>query len=151
MNLEKNEEIIGVIHALQTDVIANIFINKKDIFVKYTPHVPTKKSKNKLKEGMVLFIYESRNLKEIVGKAVIQKIEYLIQKDIIKKYYLRLMISPEKLQEYAGNRRKEKPALVLTLNNITKYKKPIKLDFPITMGGLYVTSNNRREILGDAQ
>ena len=54
----------------------------------------------------------------------------------------------KELIEYAGLKRKDKPALVIIFSNIKQFKKPKQLDFPITMGGLYVTNENKLTVLG---
>lgn len=139
------EEVLGVIFALPREVIDYMFKHEKDVFVKYITHVPSKKTKTRIKEGIKLFVYESRNKKQIVGEAIIKKIEYLVAKEIIEQYSDRLITNLETFQEYTKDR-KDKPLLVLKLDKIREYKIPRTLNFAINMGGLYITKKNKEII-----
>lgn len=143
-NYRENEDepkVLGVIYALPSNVLDRILNKKKNVFIKYTPFQPSKKSKIKLYEGMKLYLYETKANKEILGEAIVDKILFYDFHEIISKYTEKLMLTNEELEEYCGDRY-EKKAMIFILKNIQKYKHPIKIDKNITMGGLYVTEDN---------
>jgi hypothetical protein len=140
--MNDTENIIGVIYALPESVAKSIFLKKKDIFIKYLPHEPTKKTKIKIKKGDKVYIYISNKNKSVGGEAEIKKIEYLDAREILKKYSNRLMISKEDLGKYSTGR-KLKKAQVLEICNIRQYPKEMRVLIPITMQGFYVTDKNK--------
>lgn len=139
------DSIIGVVYPLHKDVIDYMFSNKKDVFVKYTSRTPQKKSNIKIKEGIKLYIYESGGNKSIIGETTIKKYDYLDMQYILDKYLDRLIVSEEDFREYARGR-EEKKALVLELGSLKKYKEPVKLLKPITMAGLHLTEERKKEL-----
>ena len=145
--VEKKDKIEGVIYSLPLDIAMNIFQKGKKIFVKYMPHEPTKKTVLKLKKGMKIYIYISKSNKSVIGEAKIKEIYYMNMQEIIKKFKNNLMISESELILYAEGRENKK-AQVLDLENITVYPKEITVTIPITMGGAYVTSINKRKVFG---
>jgi len=143
----KQEKIEGVIYSLPLEIAMNIFEKNKDVFIKYLPHEPTKKTELRLKKGMKIYIYISKANKSVIGEAKIKEIYYLNLQEIIKKFKSRLMISESELLLYAECRENKK-AQVLDLQNITLYPKEIAVNIPITMGGAYVTSGNKKKVFG---
>src|SRR3989339_2072785 len=114
----------GVIYSLPSDIAMNIFQKKKNVFVKYLSHEPTKKTEIKLIKGMKFFIYTSRANKCIIGEAKIKNIFYKNLSEIIKQFKNRLMLSESEMLLYAEGREYKK-AQVFELQNITLYKKKI--------------------------
>lgn len=139
MDLKK---VYGIILPMSKEFAENIIKLNKTVFVKYTTHEPTKKTKKRLKEGDKFYIYVTGGTKEIIGEADIINCEYLIKQDVLKKYSKSLAISKEQLDKYSKGRENKK-LLVLSLSNVKKYKKPIKLEKPITMTGLYIKEGNK--------
>ncbi|WP_177188057.1 DUF365 domain-containing protein [Methanolobus profundi] len=138
------DSIIGVVFPLHKNVIDFMFSNKKDVFVKYTSRQP-KKTNTIIQEGMKLYIYESGGIKSIIGEAIIKKSQYLDLDSILNSYPERTMVTEEDLKAYAEGR-EEKKALVLELSNLMKYETPVKLLKPITMAGLYLTDERKKEL-----
>ena len=138
---EDEPKVLGVIYTLPSNALSKILDEKKNIFVKYTPFQPSKKSKIKLFEGMKLYLYETKANKEILGEAIVDKIIFCNLQEIVKDYMNKLMLTKNELEEYCRNRY-EKKAMLFILKNIKKYIKPIGIEKNITMGGLYVTSDN---------
>lgn len=138
-------QYVGVIYPLHKHVIDFMFSNKRDVFVKYTSRQPNKKN-IKIHEGMKLFIYESGGSKSIIGEAIIKNIQYLDLYSILNSYPERTMIPEDELKAYAAGR-EEKKALVLELSYLMKYETPVKLLKPITMTGLYLTDERKKELL----
>ena len=139
------DSLIGVIFPLHKNVIDFMFANKRDVFVKYTSHLPLKKANSKIQEGMTLYIYQSGGNKSIVGEALIKKYDYLDMHSILNKYRDRLIISEEDLKTYAQGR-EEKKALILELSDLRRYKNEIKLSKPITMAGLCLSEDRKNEL-----
>ena len=142
------DELIGVIFPLPKDAIDFMFSNNRDVYVKYTSRVPIKKSKMKLKEGITLYIYQSGGNKSVVGEATIKKFDYLDVYTILNEYHGRLMISDDGIKRYAKGRENKK-ALVLELSGLKKYKKERELSKPVTMAGIFLTSENIQELFKD--
>jgi hypothetical protein len=139
------DSIIGVVFPLHKNVIDFMFLNKRDVFVKYTSRPPKNKRQVKIREGMKMYIYESGGSKEIIGEAIINKYDYLDMLSILNTYPERLMIPVEDFKLYAEGR-EEKKALVMELSNLKKYASPMKLLKPITMAGLYLTNDKIKEL-----
>lgn len=142
------EDIIGVIFPLPKDAIDFMFSNNRDVYVKYTSRVPIKKSKMKLKEGITLYIYQSGGNKSVVGEATIKKFDYLDVYTILNEYHGRLMISDDGIKRYAKGRENKK-ALVLELSGLKRYKKERELSKPVTMAGIFLTSEKIQELFKD--
>ncbi len=140
--------IIGVIYPFPEELIDRLFINQKDIFIKYIPHEPTKKSKIKLQSGMKIYFYVPKSKKAIIGEATIEEISYMKIKDILKNYESRIIPTEKKLIEYS-NHRENKKAQVLVLTKVIKYKKDKFININITMAGIYVDSDNKSKIFGE--
>lgn len=138
--------IIGIIFPLPENAINFMFSNKRDVYVKYLTHQLSGKSKIKLKNGLKLYFYQSGGIKSIVGDAIIKKIDFMDSSSIVYKYKGRLMIPDTEFISYI-NGRENKKALVLEFNNLEKYNKPIKLAKPLTMAGIYLTDENKDELL----
>ena len=146
--ISEGEVIEGVLYALPKIVIDRFFLNRKTVFIKYTAHKHSKKSKNRLSKGMKLFFYQSRSNNSVVGEALIKAVCFLNYEEIIKKFPSKIMLSKEELSDYSNNRT-EKLALVLELEHIEKYDKIKKVKKPVTMGGIYVTNVNKRKLFLD--
>jgi len=139
-------EVLGIVYPVSPEVVDNIFNKNKTIFLKFTTHEPTRKTKVRLKEGIKLYFYKSGGEKIIVGEAIISKFDYLLVSEIIRKFRNRMIISEEELMGYSTGR-EQKRILVLKIINPIKYQKPIKQSKPVTMAGLYVTNENKLKIL----
>ncbi len=143
---EELKKVVGVIYAIPSFAVENILNNNKFYFIKYLPHVPSKRSKIKLKEGINIYFYESKANKEIVGEAIISRFEFLKKNELSNEVISNLMISEKELELYS-EAREDKPALIIKLTSVKKYKNPIVLDFVINMGGLLVTNENKNLII----
>ena len=130
-------EITGISYPLRPEHADRLLTMSEAVFMKYTTHgtIPPK-----LKKGMYFFIYQSHSNKEMVGKARIVDFKLMGVKDILEKHEDKLFITKDELMAYSRGR--EKKALVLVLDNIVKYEKPIKLDKCVNMGGKYIHEND---------
>jgi hypothetical protein len=82
-----------------------------------------------------------------VGEANIANIEWLLPAEALEKYPERLFINNDEMMEYSHGRPAGKRLLVLTLEGVKKYSKPIKLEKPITMTGLTLDFHQYKHIL----
>lgn len=140
MGAEDEGQLAGVVYAVPEQIANNILHKRKNIFVKYTAHQATKKSKLKLMKGMKLYLYISKSGRLIFGEAKIKLLFFLDFNEIISKYEKQLMFSAEQFKVYSRGRENKK-AIVMVLSSIRKYLKPVKFTSPVTMGGVYVDSN----------
>lgn len=138
-------EVLGVIYPLPKEVTMELFKAGKNIFVKYLTHEPKRRTINRIKCGITLYIYESGGGKKIIADAVIEKQEYLKITEVLQKYPDRLIIPEHKLKDYIAGR-EMKTLRVLHLGNIRKLKNPLTVIRPVTMAGQYVTKVNYKEI-----
>lgn len=136
--------IIGVIYPISKDVEDRVFNDKKNVFTKYIAHTPSEKT-IRIKSGDKLFFYKSKSGRKVVGESIIDSIEFLNYHQTVKSYSENTIISPEKLKKYS-NGRENKKMLVFHLKKFKKYKNEKTLKKPLTMAGLYVTTNNINKI-----
>lgn len=131
---------IGISFPLRPEHANRLLSMKEVVFLKYTPHetVPLK-----LEKDMYFFIYKSHADKEMVGRAKIVDFGLMDIEDVLEKYEDKLFVSKTELMIYARGRKKK--VLVLVLDNIIKYEKPIRMDKPINMGGKYILEGDIKE------
>lgn len=126
-------DFIGVIFPVPQQFIERFFIDKKNIFVKFSTGESTS-----LKEGQILLFYASYGTKKIVGEGIIKNIEFLKASEVYRKYPNKLFLEKDELFEYAGYRTFKK-MLTIELSNIMKYEEPVITPIPITIAGLQIT------------
>jgi len=136
----KDSNLIGVIYPLHSHIIQRFLNEDKDIFVKYIPRIPKKKSIFKIVPGLKLYFYESVSRKAIVAEGIIKSIEFLDINQVLHLYKIRLMITEEELFKYSKGRNKK--IMVLEIGNIRKLDSLIQIKGRITMVGRYVTKDN---------
>jgi len=145
-----SEEIVGVAYPVPSNLLDRIFKEGKDVFIKHPTCYKQLKPQHK-----VLF-YASHEIKAIVGEATIKNIELMKIKQIYEKYKDRVFITKEEAKEYSKplrlrrqpgvSKTRETKFLVLELQNIKKYVKPVKPKRFITVGGKYVTKREYEKI-----
>lgn len=138
-------EVIGIIYPIPERFSDRLFKGNKDIFVKYTTHEPTKRTKVRIRKGIKLYFYQSGAEKSIIASATIAHFEYLPVAEILSKYAKRLILEDDELKQYSKGRESKK-LLVLELRNLIRYNKPLKMKKPITMAGQYVTLANKNKL-----
>jgi hypothetical protein len=124
-------KIIGIALPIIPEMFNKLKERDKTIFFKFMPHQTFPK---KLKEEDKMFFY---SLRKMVGEAKVKNIHLMIPSEIINKYSKEILIGSNDFARYTEGRQ-EKKALVLVLEKIKMYKKPIDLDFYVTMGGRYI-------------
>jgi len=147
MNLKGSRETmdiyVGVIYPVPSNLVYRFFDQGKNVFVKYQPKVRY----HYLKSGSKVLFYASRNIRKIVGEGIVQSVEFLKPKGILEKYRENLFLTAEELEEYRHHRSVRpatKKLLVVVLQNLMKYSKPVEPEKPITMTGRRVTEKEYR-------
>jgi hypothetical protein len=140
------EKIYGIIYPIPIQFINRIFVDHRNVYVKYVgrPAHIRLTPKNK-----ILF-YASQGTKEIVGEGTIQSIEYMSPNEAFSKHGSNLFLSEEELKSYVKqnpNRNELSKLLVFTLSNIKRYSKTIKNDKPITMTGEYLNQEKYSRLM----
>ena len=135
----KISEINGVILPLPNYLIKRFFEDNKSVFIK-SSHL------KKLKNGQKLIIYSSGQNRGLFCETEIENIENLKSNQIWEKYSDKIVLNKDEFDLfvsksviYVTENRKNKDFLVLTLKNFLKYKKPIKINFRMTVAGCYLT------------
>jgi hypothetical protein len=126
----------AVVYPISQPHADRIFLDRKDVFCKYTG-----KAIPKLKKGGTRFFYVSGGSLEIQGQAEIAFMEFLPPATILAKYGERLFITSKELSEYAGYRDLNQPLSVFLLNMIQKYYKPFRIYDKSTRIGKRMTTS----------
>ena len=136
---EKNKDkYVGIIYPVPSNLVSRFFDQGKNVFVKYLPKV----GYHHLKVGNKILFYASRQIKKIVGEGTIQRLELLKPVEALEKYRENLFLSEEELEEYRhrrSNRPPTKKLLVLVIQNLRKYSRPVEPEKFITMTGRRIT------------
>mgnify|MGYP000088288305 CR=1 FL=1 len=145
-----SEEIVGVAYPVPSNLLDRIFKEGKNVFIKH----PT--CYKQLKPGRKVLFYASHEIRGIVGEAAIKNIELMKINQIYEKYGNKVFITKEEAKEYSkpfktrrqagAGKAREVKFLVLELQNVKKYDKPVKPKRFITVGGKYITKREYEEI-----
>jgi len=134
-------KIVGVTFPIPKQFINRFFNEGKDVFIK--PATVWKE----LKPGMKFVFYQSHEDTGFVGEAKIKSIQLIDDPmKVFEMYGDRVFLTREELKEYirSQNRwkrkkeKKKKKWLVIELEDIRKYDKPIKPKRFVSVGGQYI-------------
>ena len=134
-------KIVGVAFPIPKKFIDRFFKEEKDVFIK--PATCFKE----LKPGMKFVFYQSHKDTGFVGEAKIKKIELIDDPmKVFEMYGDRVFLTKEELKEYVKSQerwgrkkeKKKKKWLVIELEDIRKYNKPIKPKRFVPVGGQYL-------------
>jgi len=134
-------KIVGVSFPIPKQFINRFFNEGKDVFIK--PATVWKE----LKPGMKFVFYQSHEDTGFVGEAKIKSIQLIDDPmKVFEMYGDRVFLTREELKEYirSQNRwkrkkeKKKKKWLVIELEDIRKYDKPIKPKRFVSVGGQYI-------------
>jgi len=134
-------ELVGVIYPIPLPYVSRVFAEKRNVFVKYLTH----STSTKLTPRKKILFYASHGQKEIVGEAVIKKIEFLSPMEVLEKYGAKVFLKSDELMSYVSqqsSRTASKKMLVLVLSQLREYSKGVKWKKPISMAGEYLTKEN---------
>ncbi|NJE08386.1 DUF365 domain-containing protein [Thermococcus sp. M39] len=141
------ESVVGVTFPVPKRFLDRILDGGKTVFVK--------PSTLRVKPGMKVVFYASREGQAWLGEAEVESVEFFNSVEgIIGKYEEELFLTPKELREYERERakwhsrgRRPKPWMVLRLKNIRKYPKPVKPPRFIAVSGRYIKEKEYKEIL----
>lgn len=144
MYYEMVEDIKGVVFPLKERNLHLLKKRKNPVFVKYMGQSNLKNPRSK--RGDFLFFYISCKDKAITHYSKIEEAMHLKPNEVKKRYMSKIQMKEEEFEKYIEFR-EEKLMLVLTLNEIHKLNKKIKLKYPITMAGKHINSDEVDKIL----
>lgn len=133
-------QIIGVVYPIPLQYINRIFLQNRNVFVKYLP-----RSNTKIQTGHKTIFYASSGSKEIMGEGTIENMEFMTPDEAWQKYSDKIFLNQKELHQYTISQPKRTPTkkmLVLTLGQLKRYEKAIKYPRPITMAGEYLKKQN---------
>lgn len=141
----KKSIIEGIIYPIREKNFQIIKNRKEPCYIKYLPHIKSKSPKT-LKKGHFLLFYLSAKNKSLGGYAKIKSSTFQNPSDIEMKYMDRIQMDKKDFYEYTLDRM-DKKLLFLELDDVIVFNKPVKLEYPITMGGKYITSGELSNII----
>jgi len=133
--------IVGVSYPIPKQFMDRFFKKGKDVFIK--PATVWKE----LKPGMKFVFYQSREDQGFVGEAKIKEIKLIDDPmKVIEMYGDRVFLTKDELKGYVKSQerwgrkteKKRKKWLVIELEDIKRYDKPIKPKRFVPVGGQYV-------------
>ncbi|RLF84651.1 hypothetical protein DRN34_05365 [Thermococci archaeon] len=145
--MEKEEKIIGAAFPIPKPLLKRILEEGKDVFVK--PATLTR-----LKPGMKIIFYASREDQGFYGEAEVESIELFENPlKILEKYKDRIFLTEKEFKEYIKTSerwrtkgRRARPWIAVVLKNIKKYSKVVKPKRFIAVSGRYVKEKEYQEI-----
>lgn len=130
-------KIVGVAFPIPKQFMDRFFKEGKNVFIK--PATVWKE----LKPGMKFVFYQSREDTGFVGEAKIKDIKLIDDPmEVFEMYGDRVFLTREELRAYVKSQerwgRKKKKWLVIELEDVKKYDKPIKPKRFVPVGGQYI-------------
>ena len=138
--------ICGVIFPIPNKFVDRLFIQNRNVFVKYIARTTRVGIMPKHK---VLF-YASHGSKDIAGEGVIERILFLTPDEAFARYCDKVFLNKDELKQYTSmqpKRDSSKKMLVLVLSKLKRYSQPVRFKQPITMAGQYLTKEEYKELL----
>ena len=129
-------KIIGAIFPVLREHVSNLFGRDRGVFVKFT--------KLNLKSDSTIVFYVSGE-KLLIGEAKVRHIEKLNPNAAWSRYKDRVFLDEEEYDKYvrvspiSKEERKMNEITVFELENVRKYKKPVRSIYPVTSSGRYLT------------
>ncbi|AEH24471.1 DUF365 domain-containing protein [Pyrococcus yayanosii] len=141
------EEIVGVTFPVPKPLLDRILKEGKTVFVK--------PSTLRVKPGMKIVFYASRENQGFHGEAEVESVRHFKNiEEIIKEYRNELFLTPEELRKYERDRRRwhsrgkrPRPWMVLKLKGIRRYPRIVKPKRFIAVSGRYIRESEYQEIL----
>lgn len=126
----------GIIYAITRERFERLK-SGKDVFCKFVKGMP------KVNVGDTLIFYLSGGSKEIVGEALIVEMMFSGVDSLMSRYGDRLFITGDELKQYANRR---DTVLFFVLNDLKEYRRPFKMEKPLTMAGMNLTKELYKKI-----
>ena len=133
--------IVGVAFPIPKQFMDRFFKEGKDVFIK--PATVWKE----LKPGMKFVFYQSHEDTGFIGEAKIKNVQLISDPmKVFEMYGDRVFLTEEELREYIKSQerwgrkgsKKKRPWMIIELEDIRKYDKPIKPKRFIPVGGQYI-------------
>ena len=140
------EEVVGATFPVPRPLLERILEGRKNVFVKPA-------TLRKIKPGMKIVFYASREDQRFHGEAEVESVEIFENPTkILEKYRGGLFLTEKEFKEYVASqkrwgRERHKPWMVIVLKNIKKYPKVVKPKRFIAVSGRYVKDKEYKEIL----
>jgi len=143
----ERKDIVGATFPVPRPLLNRILEGGKTVFVK--------PSTLRLRPGMKVIFYASREEQGWHGEAEVESVEHFTNvEDIIRKYKDELFLTPEELRKYERDRekwhsrgRRPRPWMVVKLKNVRRYPKIVRPKRFIAVSGRYVGADEYGEIL----
>lgn len=141
----KRTKIIGAIFPLLRAHVSSLFSRDRDVFVKFTML--------NLKGGSIIVFYVSGE-KVLIGEAKAYCVERLTPCLAWSQYSDRIFLDEEEYNSYvrvspiSKEKRRMKEITIFELENLRKYRKPIRSIYPVTASGRYLTKEMIDRIRG---
>jgi len=138
-------KVVGVAFPIPKKFMDRFFKEGKDVFIK--PATVFKE----LKPGMKFVFYQSHEDTGFIGEAKIKNIQLINDPmKVFEMYGDRMFLTKEELREYVRSQerwgrkgsKKMRPWMVIELEDIRKYDKPIKPKRFVPVGGRYLREIN---------
>ena len=142
--------IVGVVYPVPIKLIERLFASRRNVFVKYLPHTTS----TSLRPGDKVLFYGSHASKQVVGEAMVRHIEFLTPDEALYKHEDKLLLTKEELANYTARqpmRTSAKRMLVLTIDKVEKYARPIRYPRPVTMAGEYITKQKYESLMKNVE
>jgi len=128
--------IIGAIFPVKKEFLNRIFSNSKSVFVKFS-------KLKKIEKGHKILFYAPHDIKALVGEATAKSIDFLSADETRKKFSQNLFLNNFEFNNYITKRwskiSQNRKLLVIELENIIEYQKPISFPRRVTVAGYYIT------------
>ena len=134
---------IGAIFPVLREHVSNLFGRGRDVFVKFT--------KLNLESGAIIVFYVSRE-GLLIGEAKVGNIERLSPDAAWSRYKNRMFLDEEEYYQYvrispvSKEKRKMSEVTVFELENMRKYKEPVRSIYLVTPSGRYLTKKMIKRI-----
>lgn len=140
-------DIVGVIYSLRDHNYDLLKKRKSPVYIKYIPYAYSKKP-TKLCKGHSLFFYISGKEKTIFGYSKIKEVTFCLPAEIKRNYMDRIQMTDKEFSKYVLQR-DSKSLLTLELDDIIDLQDKVRVPYPITMGGKYVSLDDVKNLLGN--
>jgi len=142
-----NNEIVGIIYSLKEHNYNYLKKRKSPIYIKYIIHGDSK-NPTKLCKGHILFFYISSKEKTVVGYSKIREVTFCLPREIKQSYMDRIQMTDDEFNQYVSQR-DSKLLLTLELDDIIDLQDKVRVPYPITMGGKYLSLDDVKNLLGN--
>ena len=138
-------DIIGATFPVPNELLDRVLKEKKNVFVKSA-------TLTRLKPGMKIIFYASRENQGYAGEAEIESVEIVKNPmEILEKYKDRMFLTEKEFKDYVASQKRwgrvrHKPWMAIVLKNIKEYPKRVMPKRFISVAGRYVKKDEYERI-----